>query len=139
MNEPKWNDNDRDFLLRTVNYKRSQGQTRIHWKNIGARFTPPRSGDACKRMYNRMIKYPQSNNTPPENIQHTTEIERHIRNHFAESITKNPDIGVHSEVQNALSELQRSYDDLCNNIRNIFNNMKNDVVMDIAKRRLSRM
>ena len=86
-----------------------------------------------------MIKYPQSNNVPPKNIQHTIEIERHIRNHLAESITKNPDISVHSEVQNALSELQRGYDDLCDNIRNIFNNMKNDVVMDIAKRRLSRM
>ena len=39
MEEQKWNDNDRDFLRRTVNYKKSQGQKRIHWKNIGARFT----------------------------------------------------------------------------------------------------
>lgn len=147
MEEPKWNDNDRALLCRRVEYHKSKTPTRIPWKRIGQTFNPPRCGKSCKIMYNRLKTYPQSNaylhnSLPPKkrpihSIQHETEIEKHIHTHLSNAITSNPDIGVHSEVQNSLAQLQRAYDDLCDTIRKQFYNMKNEVVMNIAMRRLS--
>lgn len=147
MEEPKWNDNDRNLLRRRVEYHMSKTPKRVPWKRIGQTFTPPRCGNSCRIMYNRLKAYPQSNahnSLPPKKrpvhrIQHETEIEKHIHAHLSNAITSNPDIGVHSEVQNSLAELQRAYDDLCDTIRKQFYNMKNEVVMNIAKRRLTRM
>jgi len=149
MNEPKWNDNDRETLRRKVEYYKSKNPSYTPWKRIGQTFNPPRDGDSCKRMYIRIKSYPQSNpcshkSLPPKKrpihpIRHETEIEKHIHTHLSNAITSNPNIGVHSEVQNSLAELQRAYDDLCDTIRKQFYNMKNEVVMNIAKRRLAGM
>lgn len=137
---PKWNDNDRETLRRKVEYYKSKNPNYIPWARIGKQFSVPRDGKTCKIMYNKMIKYPQTNHRvscslPPKKRPLPDGIEHHVRTYLAKSVTRKDTAMAHSEIQNGTEELKKSADALIDIVRNELLKLQNELVVDVAKRR----
>lgn len=140
MEEPKWNDSDRETLRRKVEYYKSKNPSYIPWGRIGKQFSVPRDGKSCKIMYNRLKTYPQSNayshnSLPPKKRPLPDDIKHHIRTHLARSVTRKDTDMAHSEIQSGTEELQKSADMLIDIVRKELLELQNELVVDVARRR----
>lgn len=139
MDEPKWNDDDRETLRRKVEYYKSKNPKYIPWTRVGRQFSVPRDGKSCKIMYNKMTKYPQSNQVscslPPKKRPLPDGIEHHVRTFLAKSVTRNDTAMAHSEIQSGTEALKKSADALIDIVRNELFKLQNELVVDVARRR----